>query len=434
MLSLNKDRLSWSNWSNAYTCHPQKTLSPNSEAEIISMIKTHKGSGFRIVGSGHSFSPLVPTDNTLISLDNLTGLIKLDLNTETVEVWAGTKLHELSELLHKNGLGLINMGDIDRQSIAGALCSGTHGTGHALGILSSAIEGLTLITPQGEVLNCSRKENFEVFNLARVNLGLLGVVTRLKIKVKKSYKLHFHTKKNSLHNCLAELEQKYTENRHFEFFWFPHTNTVQERYSNITNNYVMEKSKFRKKMDHFLENDVFFILSIIVRKIPALSISISKLCAFFMGNENRINYSHKIFANDRDVKFQEMELAVDIKDAKAALEKVDKVIRQNKIKVHFPIEVRFTSTDDIALSPCFERNSCFMAFHMFEGMEYKYYFKIIQDTLKEFQARPHWGKMSFLEKKDYSNLYPKLESFIELRRKLDPENKMLNPWLEKYFS
>lgn len=427
-----KNKSTWTNWSGAHTCHPDLIFLPKSEEELSKFFKNNTQKQIRIVGSGHSFSPIVLTDTTLISLDEMKGLIDVDLENNVAEVYAGTKLHELSKILDDNRLALLNMGDIDRQSIAGALCSGTHGTGMQFGILSNFILALTIVTPQGEVLRFD-ESNIDELNLAKVNLGLFGVVTRMRLKVGPAYKLKYHSKKNNLMDTLNHLDDYVNNFRHFEFFWFPHTHTVQERFSNTTEETVNEKSSVAKIFDEFMENNVFNFISRICRNFPSLAPTISSICAFFMGTERRTNYSYKIFANLRDVKFQEMELAVDYADAKEVIKEIDQWIRTNKVQVHFPIEVRFTDADQIALSPCYQRKTCFIALHMYEGMPYEHYFKGIQKHLEKYNVRAHWGKMSFFDKDKIHINYPKIEDFRQLRRKLDPDNIMLNDWLAEYF-
>jgi FAD-linked oxidoreductase len=433
MFSLNKDKVSWVNWSQIHKCEPEGFFYPESEEELCSFLKENKTKKFRIVGSGHSFSPIVPTNSILISLDKLQGIIHIDQDEKTAECYAGTKLNILSELLHAKDLGLINMGDIDKQSLAGALCSGTHGTGIDLGILSSSIIEFTVVTVAGDIVTCNSNSNKDIFDLARVNLGLIGIVIKLKINVISAYKLHFVSSKQNLHEGLDSLDEK-LQNRHFEFFWFPHTEVIQSRISNITNENIKEKSLIKEKIDYFTENDLFKQVSNFTRLVPSISRFVSKLCARVVGVEDRINFSNKIFANDRDVRFQEMEIAIPIEYTKEAILKIHEVIKQNKIAVHFPIEVRFSKRDDIALSPCYGRDTCFMAFHMYIGMEYKPYFNLIQDTLKQYNGRPHWGKLSFLEKEDYVSLFPRFSEFTDLRRKMDPNNQLLNSWLEKIFT
>lgn len=428
MLSVDK----WSNWSGAQVCHPKGIFMPKSEDELKNFFQENKLKGIRIVGSGHSFSPVVPTDEVIISLDEMQGLIEVDKENHEVEVWAGTKLHRLSRILSENGYGLINMGDVDKQSIAGALCSGTHGTGVELGILSACIEALTIVTPQGEEIRFSQ-EDPEQLNLARVNLGLLGVVTRMRLKVMPEYKIYNKKRRNSLFDCLEHLEINYTENRHYEFFWFPHSDQVQECFSNITDKEIIEKSATSKKLNYFLENDIFNLMSHVARLMPGSSANISKLCALVVGEEERVNLSYKVFAHDRDVRFQEMELAIEAQYAKEAILAVDKYIKDNKIAVHFPIEVRFTAADDIALSGSYQKKTCYLAFHMFKGMPYEEYFKGIQNLLDQYQPRAHWGKMSFFEPEVYHKRYPKLKDFVALRRKLDPDGVMLNKWLGSIF-
>jgi FAD-linked oxidoreductase len=432
MLSLSQNKLVWENWSRVHRCYPKYFFSPESEDEIVHFFKTNTLTKIRIVGSGHSFSPIVPTDSVLINLNKLQGVIHIDRKEMTIEVWGGTKLYELNKVLDNEELAMINMGDVDRQSLAGALCTGTHGTGSELGILATAIESFSLITPSGEVLQFEKNVSND-FSLAVINLGMLGIVTKIKLKVTPKYRIKISKKKISLGNCLDHLNEMNQKNRHYEFFWFPYSDVVQECISNVTEEEIRDKNFIQIKLNYFLENHLFYFLSLLCRFFPILCSTISKISTYFLSNEERVNDSYKIYANSRNVRFQEMELAIEAHFAKKAILEIDDFIKRNKVPVHFPIEVRFTAADEFALSASFERKTCYIAFHQFEGMPYEDYFKGMQNLLIKYSPRAHWGKMSFFKTHEYKNLYPNLDRFIQLRRKLDPKSLMLNDWLEKIF-
>ena len=421
----------WSNWSNAHSCYPSSWLYPEDELQLSCIVKDSGNKRIRVVGSGHSFSPLVVTDDILISLDNMQGVIEVDYENSEVEVWAGTKLHLLNELLHKYGFSMSNLGDVDRQSVAGALCAGTHGTGLDYGVLSSFLTSVTLVDGQGEIRTFTSKD--AEFPMVQINLGLLGVVTRMKLKVEPLFKLKHVVKRITLNYCLHNLKDHVTNNRHFEFFWFPYSKWVSAKFLNVTDEEIKGKSSFQLRVDDYVENKLFEQISTFAKNQPRLAPYVSKLCAQLMSADEKVNYSYKIFASNRDVKFQEMEYAIAIEDCPKVLLEIDKLIKENEIKVHFPIEVRFCKEDQITLSPCYKRTTCFIAVHMYQGMEYKKYFDLVEELMSRYMGRPHWGKMSFLKRDDFIDRYPELDKFMVFRKWMDPNNKFLNQYTEKIF-
>lgn len=426
-------RNSWTNWSGSVQCSPKEILTPSSIEEIQSIVQkcASQKLNIRVIGSGHSFTGLVGTNGILISLDNYQGAESVDKQSKQAIVLAGTKLKMLGEILLSNGLGQVNMGDIDVQSIAGATSTGTHGTGVTLGSVSTQILEVTLVTSKGEVLVCSETENKEIFKAAQVAMGALGVVAKVKLQLVPAYKLKYVKEKLNLDDCLNNLEKYKTENRNFEFYWFPHTNTIQAKMLNITDEEPMKSSFMKYFNDMVLENGAFKVLSELCKVFPSLTKSVSKISAGAVSTGVDINYSNRIYATPRLVKFQEMEYNLPAENAVQAIKEMRDSINKNNFKVHFPIEVRFVKGDDIYLSPAYQRDSVYIAVHMYKGMEYKTYFDAMESIFKKYTGRPHWGKMHTLTASELSQLYPMWNKFQEIRTQLDPEGLFMNDYLKK---
>ncbi len=425
----------WQNWSKSVTCFPKVIEYPSTEEQIAELVKKANlnNQKIRVVGSGHSFSPIVETNDILVSLDKLSGLIQADINTKTAELWAGTKVFKIGDLLLKHNLALEIMGDYNQQSIAGALSTGTHGTGIELRSLSNMIEGITLVNGNGEIIKIDSENNPQWLDYSKVSLGMFGIITRIKLRLVDAYKLNLKTEKIKLKDCLAKLDEYKTKNRNFEFYYFPHTEYCQIKCSNISHE-NSSKRGLKKIMDLALENYLFGFLCFISKTFNFLSPGISKLSAWGISKTNFTDWSYNVYATTRLVKFQEMEYNIPVENFTHAILELKNMIVQHKIPVNFPIECRFVKKDNIALSPAYERESAYIAVHQFKGMPYKKYFKNVEEIMHKYNGRPHWGKIHFCDKQYIQKQYPKMEEFISIRSILDPKNIFINTHLQTLFT
>jgi FAD-linked oxidoreductase len=393
-----------------------------------------------VVGSGHSFTPLVQTNDIQISLDNLQGIEQIDADREqggTVTVLGGTKLKKLGDELLAHGLAQENLGDIDVQSIAGAVSTGTHGTGKGFGTLSTQIAGLTLVTASGELLECSPEENPDIFKAAQVSLGMLGVIARVKLRVVPAKRLHFQSHGEPLTTCLDNLERYKQDNSHFEFYWFPYTDGVQVKFGNETDAPANGGNLWSKLWGNFnkivLENGVYWVLSEACRLRPQFCQNVSRISVVALANVDEIEYSHRVFATPRWVRFNEMEYNVPVEHARTVITEIQECINQHQFAVHFPIECRFVHADDIWLSPAYQREAFYIAVHMYRGMPYQDYFQHIEEIFRRYQGRPHWGKLHTQNAQSLATLYPHWHDFQRVRATLDPQGIFLNDYLRKLF-
>jgi FAD-linked oxidoreductase len=388
-----------------------------------------RGCGLRVVGAGHSFTPLAWTDGVLVSLDRYTGLEHVDPAAAQATARAGTQIKALGELLFAHGLGQANLGDVDVQSIAGAISTGTHGSGATLGSISTQVAGLTLLTAAGELIECSETHNREIFKAAQVSLGALGIITSVTLQLLPAYRLDYTWRRETLDECLAHVDEYRRENRNFEFFWLPYSDGTLTKRMNVTEREAREKNALRQFNELVLENGVFWAFSELCRRFPAASPRVSALLAQLISGGRDVNYGHKIFATPRLVKFQEMEYSLPAANLAAALRAIDASIRRNRFLVHFPVECRFVRADDIYLSPASGRDSAYLAVHMYKGMEHRAYFGAVEAILRAYGGRPHWGKMHSLTARELRPLYPHWDDFQAVRRQLDPDGLFLNPYL-----
>jgi FAD-linked oxidoreductase len=421
------EKKEWQNWSGSVSCHPLDIVYPDSLEKLAEIVRHANATGqkIRVVGAGHSFTALVATDGLLLSLDRMTGVDSVDKERHQATVWAGTRLKDLGEALFANGLAQENMGDIDEQSLAGAVSTGTHGTGVNFGSIATQIEGLTLVTAGGEIVECSAEVNTDLFKAAQVSLGMLGIIAKVKLRLEPTYRLRRESRRATLDECLEDLDQLKQSNRNYEFFWFPNSDYCQSKTLNVTTNAPTPVNKFNLLM----ENRVFWLLSECCRLVPSLSASMSRLSGRLIPTVSEVNYSHRIFPSPRLVRFQEMEYNVPAERFVDALVAVRECINQRRFNVHFPVECRFVRGDDIWLSPATGRDSAYLAVHMYKGMPYREYFDALEPIFRSYQGRPHWGKMHTMTAEQLAVCYPRWQDFCGLRAERDPKGIFLNSYL-----
>jgi len=423
------------NWAGNVKWSPQELLSPKSEEEISDIIKNAVKSGktIRTVGSHHSFTPLLATNSFSLSLDNMQGLISKESNHRAI-AWAGSKLKRLSEELADNNLALENMGDINVQSLAGAISTGTHGTGITLGSVGTQVEEITFVNGLGEIITLNAENNYDEFKCAQLSLGSLGVITRIKMRCKEAYNLQLDIRKEKLSDVLSNLKAIIAENRHFEFYSIPNSEWSQTKRSNIVGETAGKTSKFSAFMnDVVLENWALQVLCSVNKAIPSSSKIISSIIGSFISNEIKVQESYKVFSTPRNVKFTEMEYNIPIESYQDVVKEMLKLINKNNYKISFPQEHRFVQADDIFLSPAHERNSAYIASHVYKGMDNLRYFKDLEDLFVANGGRPHWGKMHTRDAAFFSKAYPKFDDFLQVRAKHDPNGIFVNDHLKKVF-
>ncbi len=436
MLTVKKHANHWTNWTGNVQSQPKQIAMPESVNEVVQLVLACQKAGtrIRVVGSGHSFTRLVQTEDCLLSLDHLQGIVSVDPASDTVEVWAGTKLKTLGHLLHQAGYSQENLGDINAQSIAGAVSTGTHGTGIHFGSISTQVVGLTVVTASGELLEVSEQSRPELFKAMQVSLGLLGIIVRIKLRVLPAYRLRYQSRRMQLEECLSSLETFKTEHRHFEFFIFPYSDTVQVKFMNETNDPPSGNQRWSYLKKMVVENGLFWLLSESCRLRPSLTKSVSRLSAQSVPSVHESGYSHQLFATPRLVRFYEMEYCLPTEHMGDVILELRQAIEQERFAVHFPLECRYVKKDDIWLSPAYERDSAFIAVHMYKGMPYEAYFARMEEIFARYGGRPHWGKMHSMTAEQLHQVYPRLPDFLVIRSELDPDGLFVNPYLAELFN
>jgi len=434
MLPMSSNRNSWTNWSGSITATPALIRHPKSIDEVAEIVRSEcilRGRYLRVVGSAHSFTAVAASDQVLMSLDEMQGIVSIDAAQQTAVVWAGTKLKRLGELLHAEGLAQENLGDIDVQSIAGAISTGTHGSGVRLGSIATQVIGITVVNGLGEVMECSQQSHPELFKALQVSLGTLGIIVQVKLRLRNAYVLSYESRRMALTDCLTQLPALIEDNRHFEFFWFPYAETCQVKLMNEADATIPSNKVLEYVNEKLIENTLFGLLSGFCKIIPAASAAISRISAASVPVTTKANYSHRIFATERTVRFHEMEYSLPKEAMTSVIREMRESMERERFHVHFPIECRYVAADDIWLSPAYDRDSAYIAVHMYKGMPYKRYFEVMEQIFLRYDGRPHWGKMHTLKAVNLMKRYPMWQSFADIRTQMDPSDVFLSPYLRE---
>ncbi|MCV6624193.1 MAG: FAD-binding protein [Cellvibrionaceae bacterium] len=424
-----KRRIPWRNWSGSQECFPAARKAPSSVVELQELVAAAPGI-VRPVGAGHSFMPLVPTDDTIISLSRLAGVIEHNEQSNTALIWSGTRLGDIGAPLAERGQALINMPDIDEQSLAGAISTATHGTGAGLGCMSSYVEGLQLLTADGELIDCSADNNADIFKAAQVGLGSLGIVTQIRMRNEPLYRLRRETEWMPIEDILAQVDQLADNNRNFEFYYIPFSGMGFTDVHNITD----EEPSRTEEMDQNDGANTLKSLRDWLSWSPKLRELILSSYMSSLDKEVVVANSWENYAKERNVRFNEMEYHLPRENLVAAFKEIRAEVENNFPEVFFPFEVRVVKSDDIWLSPFNGRESCSIAVHRFFQEDFKPLYAAVEPILRKYGGRPHWGKLNTLSGADLEKLYPRWNDFKGLRQQLDPQGKFLNPYLKGIFS
>lgn len=434
-----------SNWSGNSSAYPQHRWMPENTGQLVGLVqRIHaQRERMRVIGAGHSFSSVALTDDNLISLDRLSGIVSVDRETKRVRFAAGTRLRDIPQLLQPYGLALPNMGDVDPQSVAGALSTSTHGTGLGFTGFAGCTTGLTLLTARGEVLEVSRESDPELFDMARVSLGVLGILLEVELACVDAFDLIAQESAVGFDELVDTFVDRSRESDHAEFFWFPHTSRAVLK----TNTRVapdapgptgLEEVARRGKLERWFSEEVvdnggLLAMSEIGTLLPSAIPFLNQVAGAATSNRAYRAPSHEVFVSPRRVKFNEMEYALPLEEGPEALREIKAFLDSRPDTVSFPLEVRTSAADDAALSTSTGRESMYIAAHRYVKKDYAEYFARLEQILVRHGGRPHWGKIHTLRRAQLSRLYPRFEEFCALREEMDPYGTLLNRHTERLF-
>lgn len=426
----------WQNWARTVKVHPQRVEFPSSTEAVQRAVTAAATRGLQVkaVGAGHSFSAIAAAPGVLLDLSDLTGLVSADRERGRVTLRAGTRLHQIPQLLAPHGLAMPNLGDIDRQSLAGAISTGTHGTGARFGGIATQVTGATLVTADGELLVVDEDHDRELLPAVALGLGALGILVEVTLQCVPAFLLHAVEAPEDLREVLASLDARVAASDHFEFYWFPHTDRAMTK-----TNARLPESAVRHPLprvgkwvdDVLVGNALHQVACTVARTLPPTIPAISRASVRLWGDREFTDVSHRVFTTDRSVRFREMEYALPAENVRPAFEALRDVIEEEGWRISFPVEVRFAARDDLWLSTAHGRESGYIAVHRYWREDPTEYFEAAEQIMLGFGGRPHWGKMHTLDAAALRERYPRFDDFVTLRDRLDPGRMFQNPYLSR---
>jgi L-gulonolactone oxidase len=419
----------WRNWAGDQVCQPRELVRPRDRDELASAVASAATEGrvISVAGSGHSFTEVAMTDGTMIDLGALSGVIDADPASGLVRVGGGTVLAELNERLHELGLAMENLGDIDRQTIAGAISTGTHGTGARLRNISSQVAAIELVLADGSVRELD--DDGDPLRAARVGVGALGAISAVTLRCVPAFTLDRVDAPHPREEVLDSFQERADAHDHFELFTFPYADSALVLERNRTDAPPKPRGRVGEFLnDVVLENWALDAISATGKLFPAAIPRLSRLAARLASGSRAIDRSDRIFANERRVRFTEMEYGVPRESGPEAARRVIEWVRSNRYPVFFPIEMRVTAADDALLSPSHERDTTYIAVHQYRGMEWRPYFEAVEEIMNGFGGRPHWGKRHFQTAETLAPRYPRWAEFQTARDELDPDRAFANEY------
>jgi FAD-linked oxidoreductase len=423
----------WQNWAGTVTARPVRRAAPGSAEEVAVEVTRAAADGLtvRMTGSGHSFTPVAATDGVLLGPARLTAIRSVDAAAGLVTAEAGCPLHVLNAELLARGLSLANMGDIQVQTVAGAVQTGTHGTGRDVGGMAAQVAGLELVLADGSIVTCAADDaDPRLFEAARVGLGALGVLTAVTFRVVPAFLLRAQEEPMSWSEVLSRLDELTTANEHFEFYWFPHSEGCLTKRNNRSPGPARPLPGWRYLLDdQFLSNTVFGATCQVGRFAPAAIPAINAAAARALGARTYTDAAHRVFTSPRRVRFKEQEYAVPRAALAEVLGEVRDLFRRRDWRISFPIEVRVTPADDVWLSTAHGRDSGYIAIHVLRSAPHEEYFADVEALMTAAGGRPHWGKMHTQAADYLAGVYPRFSEFVALRDAVDPERRFGNPYL-----
>jgi L-gulonolactone oxidase len=425
----------WRNWSNTYAVTPARIEQPASVDEVVAAVcrAAEDELSVKAVGSGHSFTDIAVTRGVMLNLAKLTGISYADRHTGVVTVGAGTVLAELNVALWQLGLSLPGIGDIDAQTIAGAIATGTHGSGRRIGGLASQVRGLQLVTADGKLLECSAQQHPELFAAARVGLGALGIVTAVTLQCEPAFVLRAVQAPGD-YDDLLEVIENLERLDYFEFYWFPNTRRVltkvQSRLPGDTPLQPLGRLRGWRD-DQLLANTVFGALNRLTMSRPGLTSSANRIAARTFTERQYTDRAYRVFSSERRVVYRAMEYAVPLTDLAHVLDEIDSWLEHSGEQVSFPVQVRLSAGDNIPLSPAFGRESCHIAVRQYHLRPHETYFSAVEAIARQVGGRPHWGKLHYRTAEDLAPAYPLFGEFLQVRDRYDPDRRFGNDYLRR---
>ncbi|WP_046214160.1 FAD-binding protein [Paenibacillus wulumuqiensis] len=414
--------MSYQNWAGNYTYGAAELIYPESIEHLQQLVQKHKK--IKVLGSGHTFNAITDTDGIFISLRRWNRLLHLDKDRGTVTVEGGATYGELCAALSETGYALHNLASLPHITIAGAVATSTHGSGSSNVSLAAAVEAIELVDAHGELHTLSRGD--EAFAGVVINLGALGIVTKLTLKVEPAYTVRQFVYEN--------LPAAQLEDNAEAIFSSAYSVSLFTDWQQLNFHQVWTKSR-EEDGDSYQGRTNFYGAYPATAALHPLPDMHAENCTEQLGKpgmwHERLAHFKMEFTPSAGKELQS-EYLMSREHAYQASLAVHQ-LREHLAPVLFVSEVRTIAADDLWMSPFYNQPS--VAFHFtwkddWQGVER--ILPLLEEALAPFHARPHWGKLFTVPAKNLQQQFGKLPQFRELLGKYDPEGKFSNAFLDEY--
>ncbi len=426
--------MEWSNWAGNQHSRSARVVQPTSAAMIADAVTAAAAEGLHVkaIGAGHSFTGIGKTDGVLLDMSLYSRLQHADLDTKRVTVESGMTVRTLNATLRELHLGLTNMGDIDVQTVSGALSTGTHGTGRDSAGFAEQVVELELVLADGTLLTCNAGKDPALFDAARVGLGALGIISRITFQAETAFLLQAQERPEPLDDVLDGFFDHVAHNDHFEFFWFPHTDVALTKRNNRTLAQADPLPRWRHLLDdEVLSNGLFALTNRLGRRFPSTIPTLNRTAARALSPRTYRDLAPAVFTSPRRVKFYEMEYAIPLAQLPAVFAELRGLPERLGLNISFPVEVRAAPAGDAMLSTAHGRPTAYVAVHVFQGTASQQYFDAVEEICGAADGRPHWGKLHSLDAARLRRVYPRFDEFLAVRDRVDPDRLFTNDYLDR---
>ncbi|KAM5532677.1 hypothetical protein V8D89_013646 [Ganoderma adspersum] len=436
-------RASFTNWGLTYSCRPLCVFEPENEAqcELVLELARREGKKVRVAGVGHSPSDLACTSEYMLRTEKLDKVLEVNREKRYVVAQSGITLNALHAALGKHGLAMKNIGSISDQTLGGVVTTATHGSGIHYPVISMDVLALVLLLADGSRVRCSREENADLFLASICGLGSTGLILEVTLDVSPAFRLKEVQESHPFDEVVRDLDTIAHAAEHVRLWWFPHAGVVRVSSSNRT--HEPRKPVYTWLWHSLIGYHLIQFLFFLSRYVTSLNVWVGRFGAWLVSDRTvAVDDSHLIFNVDCKYPQYTTEWAIPYERTQACLAELrawldEELASPSGVRPHFPVEIRFSSADDIWLSPSNGQQTCWIGLIQYKpygtNVPYRKLFSRFEQIMLRHSGKPHWAKTHPLRPDDLRKIYPRFDDFIHLVERVDPHGVFRNPYVERHF-
>ncbi|KAG9311081.1 D-arabinono-1,4-lactone oxidase-domain-containing protein [Chiua virens] len=432
----------FTNWGLTFSCAPLAIFEPENvdHCQLILDHARRHGRTVRAVGVGHSPSDLACTSGYMLRTLKLNRVLEVNVDKQYVVAEAGITLDSLHTELARHGLAMSNVGSISDQTLGGIITTATHGTGINYSVISTHVIALSLLLADGSRVSCSREERPDLFIASICGLGSTGLILTITLQVEPAFRLREMQHTTAFDDCVQNIDRLVKGSQHVRIWWYPAADSMRVFSADRT---AEPKRIMATWLSHsFFGFHVLQFLLFLGRYFLNLNMFSTRFAAWLVKDDVvNVDDSYRIF--NLDVRFPQhtTEWAIPYENTQPCLHDLHSWLAREfadprGLRPHFPIEIRFSDSDDIWLSPSNGQRTCWIGIVQYKpyGLEVPY-----SDLFDRFEAimfrhggRPHWAKAHPLRPDTLRTLYPRFDDFIRVLQDVDPHGIFRNEYVQRH--